>query len=521
MNSKTLVSLFMIVNFLFPISIVNANKIILENNSNVEWYKTYGDSGSENAYHAYQLKDGDYIIVGFKTFSGDDNCDLLVIKTDSAGKQKWLKTYGGNDNDMAIRIQETLDGNYIIFANINSKESTASNAWLIKIDKNGNKIWDKTYGNGEINSISDGWLTKDRGYILIGTKTDFGNSDIWVFKTNSNGVIEWEKNFDKSNYDAGISIYQTSDNGFIILGTYSKISYTNLWLIKLTSNGQKTNEITYGNVFLGSMCIGQSICQTNDGGYIIAGYRNYALNLFNLDFCLWKFKTNLQNEWEKIISSSNAKEMLNCVRQTTDGGYILVGNNLDTKDIKIFKTTSNGNQEWSTTFGGNKEDMGFTVEITSDYGYIVAGLTLSYGAGNGDALLIKLKSDNLPPNKPNKPSGKTTGGYGVDYSYSTKTTDSDGDQISYLFDWGDGTDSGWLGPYPSGTTITAKHTWKEQGSFDVKVKAKDGHGAESEWSDTLPVIMPKNRFHMYNDIKDIAQIFKIFFLYFLLIGQNK
>jgi len=98
---------------------------------------------------------------------------------------------------------------------------------------------------------------------------------------------------------------------------------------------------------------------------------------------------------------------------------------------------------------------------------------------------------NSPPIKPVKPSGTASGKINVEYTYTTSTTDPDGDQISYWFDWGDGTNSGWVGTYASGATASAKHTWTVKGSYQIKVKAKDTNGAESAWSDPLPVKMPR------------------------------
>jgi len=101
---------------------------------------------------------------------------------------------------------------------------------------------------------------------------------------------------------------------------------------------------------------------------------------------------------------------------------------------------------------------------------------------------------NTPPNKPAKPSGTINGKINVEYTYTSLATDPDGDQLYYLFDWGDGTDSGWVGPYNSGVTASAKHTWTVKGSYDIKVKARDVPlREESPWSDPLPVTMPLNQ----------------------------
>jgi hypothetical protein len=101
--------------------------------------------------------------------------------------------------------------------------------------------------------------------------------------------------------------------------------------------------------------------------------------------------------------------------------------------------------------------------------------------------------DTQPPEKPNTPIGPSSGNVGVQYTYTSSTSDPDGDQVYYWFDWDDGTNSGWIGPYNSGEETSASHTWARRGSYEIKVKAKDINGAQSEWSDPLPVTMPRTR----------------------------
>ena len=108
----------------------------------------------------------------------------------------------------------------------------------------------------------------------------------------------------------------------------------------------------------------------------------------------------------------------------------------------------------------------------------------------GDPTLA-ISSDSIPPEKPERPDGKTNGGIDKEYTFTSTTTDLDDDELYYLFDWGDGTYSGWVGPYNSGQTASASHTWTTQGDYQIKVRAKDEHGVQSDWSEPLGVAMPK------------------------------
>jgi hypothetical protein len=108
------------------------------------------------------------------------------------------------------------------------------------------------------------------------------------------------------------------------------------------------------------------------------------------------------------------------------------------------------------------------------------------------AQMVKSPHPSNPPAKPSTPVGKTLGIWHVEYTYTSTTTDPDGDNIFYLFDWGDGSNSGWIGPYSSGQTGTATHTWTVLGNYSVKVKARDVWGAGSIWSDPLAVRITDN-----------------------------
>jgi hypothetical protein len=95
------------------------------------------------------------------------------------------------------------------------------------------------------------------------------------------------------------------------------------------------------------------------------------------------------------------------------------------------------------------------------------------------------------PNQPQRPQGETTGQIDETYEYTTRTTDPDGDPVWYMWQWGDGSTSEWIGPFQSGEIANASHTWTNKDTFEIRVKAKDSSGGESTWSEPLSVTMPK------------------------------
>ncbi len=115
---------------------------------------------------------------------------------------------------------------------------------------------------------------------------------------------------------------------------------------------------------------------------------------------------------------------------------------------------------------------------------------IKYIFGPVQTYLYKSAVENYPPSKPSRPSGPSSGESGKEYTYSSSATDPNDHQLYYKWDWGDGTESDWLGPYGSGITCEASHTWSEEGSYSIRAKAKDIYDTESDWSDSLPITMP-------------------------------
>jgi len=156
----------------------------------------------------------------------------------------------------------------------------------------------------------------------------------------------------------------------------------------------------------------------------------------------------------------------------------------------------NNVDEWTEEFypSGATANISYSWNTSGTYNVKVKAEDISGAQSDFSSAkkVIIVAVDNEPPEKPDAPTGKTFCKVGISYSYSALTTDPDGDRIYYMFDWDDGTSTEWTGPYNTDQTISMSHIWDAKGTYQIKVKAKDEHGEESEWSDPLPITMPKN-----------------------------
>jgi hypothetical protein len=250
----------------------------------------------------------------------------------------------------------------------------------------------KTYGGTNWDWAYSVQQTSDGGYIVAGYTWSFsvGYYDIFLIKTDANGNVIWAKTYGGASFDWATSVQQTSDGGYIVAGATWSFGAGNgdIFLIKTDANGNLQWAKTYGGTF-GEYA--RSVQQTSDGGYIVAGNTS-SFGAGAVDIFLIKTDANGNMQWAKTYGGIYT-DSATSVQQTSDGGYIVAGATWSfgagNGDFFLIKTDANGNIIWAKTYGGTSYDLATSVQQTSDGGYIVAGFTTSFGAGYYDIFLIK------------------------------------------------------------------------------------------------------------------------------------
>lgn len=329
---------YIVVGYVSGVGYSGYSVIKLDRNGNVLWQKAYDGAKSDYAQSIRETSDGGYIIAGGSESFGAGSYDYWVLKLNGDGNVLWQKTYGELSSDFAHTIRETTDGGYIVAGY--SLVGSTYKPTLLKLDSNGNILWQKRYG-GSLPNYSFSTIsiqeTSDRGYIVATTNTH----DYWIMKLNSDGNVLWQKR-----YSAGIdytnSIQETPDGGYIVAGhgCCFGAGYYDIWLLKLDSNGNVLWQKTYGGTDLD---YANSILVTVDGGYIVAG----STRSFGVSTNFWVLKLDSGGNilWQKTYGSAASHDWANSIQETTDGGYIISGT------MMILKIDSEGNLDFCGMVG--------------------------------------------------------------------------------------------------------------------------------------------------------------------------
>lgn len=354
---------------------------------------------------------------------------LLTANTATAQQytfvKKWDKRYGGTSTEYCSLLLPTEDGGYLVAGGSQSPvsgEKTQPNwdttlqfndYWIIKVDANGNKQWDKRFGGFLQDNLFVARQTLDAGYILGGftisgidgdkTQPAWGGWDYWIVKIDSVGNKQWDKRYGGTANDELWDLQQTKDGGYI-LGGYSNSSiggdktqpnwdptqfYGDFWIVKVDATGSKEWDKRFGGVADETL---HSIMLTDDMGYLLGGYstsdssgdktqnsRGYT------DYWVVKIDSTGNKQWDKRFGGAD-EDMLKSMSITNEGGYVLSGisdSNISGDktvdgcnanfDYWIVKVSAVGNKEWDYTYGGQGDDGLMHIEPLGDGGYLLSG----------------------------------------------------------------------------------------------------------------------------------------------------
>lgn len=404
-----------------------------------------GGSQADFLTAAFRTKDGGMVaagtsnsgIAGEKTGASKGGADYWIVKYDVDGNIVWDKTIGGDKGDFLSVIKQTSDGGYILggtsVSGVSGDKSEAvkdnpglnpgGDFWIVKIDKDGNKVWDKTYGGSLTDSLTSVNQTSDGGYIIGGyssssasgdkSENNRGLQDYWVIKTSSTGAIQWEKTYGGAKVDRLASVKPTFDGGYIAAGTsesgigyeksekgYGKSDY---WIIKLNSSGGVEWDKSLGGNQV-ELCVGAE--QTLDGGYFVAGSSNSTISGIktqrnrgnsNTTFDYWVviLSPDLKVEKDRTFGGDQ-DDILTSAFQTIGKGYVLGGYSNSGKYGEKTESGYGGFDYWMVkqwggdsdriykdkTMGGEGNDYGTSISPINVSEFWFSGYSSSTSSGN-------------------------------------------------------------------------------------------------------------------------------------------
>lgn len=387
----------------------------------IEWQKCLGGSLDEYTYSLQQTNDGGYVIGGASSSNDGDvtgnhgNYDSWVVKLDASGNIVWQKSLGGSAREDLDEIRQTSDGGYVLAGGTRSNDGDVSgnhgntDFWIVKLDHDGNMLWQKCYGGSGDDQARSIKETTDAGFIVAGyswsndgdVSGNHGNSDYWIVKLDSIGNLQWQKCYGGSGFEFYfIEVEQTPDGGYAfgartqsddgdVTGNHGAFD---AWLVKLNSSGN----VEWGKCLGGSSTDAIHYLEPLPGGGFITGgvsassdgdaTQNHGAE----DCWILKLDSSGNTVWQKSLGGSSDDQLFS-IEQTGDGGFIACGysNSVDgdvtgnhgNYDSWVLKLDKHGDLQWEKAFGGSSFDDGWSVQQTTDHGFIIGGFS---GSDNGD-----------------------------------------------------------------------------------------------------------------------------------------
>ncbi len=361
------------------------------------WVRTYGGSGSDIFTDVIETEDGGFLLAGYTNSTGAGGYDCWAVRIDGEGNTIWEQTFGGEYNDQANGIVGTGDG-YILVGSTNSfGEGTPgySNIYIVKIDDEGSVIWESTYEGDLDDGAYDVIIAGDSCIVAGYTWLSFSTRDegILLYINPATGEIEGTQTTTGSSNDAFYSIAQTAYDCIAVGLTKSfgvgTPSYSNVLVVP--SHGFEVSIGGDGDEKgRGVVCVDGTDC-------VIVGSTN-SIGAGASDMYFIRVSSSGDIIWESTAGGSGndfGEDIVSTGSAVVATGYtISYGAGYD--DVYIVKVDLDGSLVWERTYGGTGNDHGNAiakVESDPDGGFIVAGGTMSFGAGDWDGYIIRTNAD--------------------------------------------------------------------------------------------------------------------------------
>jgi hypothetical protein len=354
-----------------------------------EFTRTYGGAGDDYAQAMLLLDDGSIVMLGATSSTGNGNYDIFLLKTDKNGNELWQRTYGGAGEDLGYAIAQTADKGFIIAGTTKSFGAGQTDAYLVRTDSEGNPAWQKTFGGSGDDHAWGMTILPDGGCMLGGITNSYGagGQDIYLLRTGPDGNMISYRTFGGPQDDGAVSICRGYNNSCMVLAGTNSFGNgnTDLYLLHVNYDCDSIYTRTFGTPEYEEP---HSITRTADGNFLITGHTAgfgdplhdmYALKITPAGTMTW------QNHYGDPDGHDGGQHGISC----TDGSYILCGRGHRTmsEDLYVIRTDKFGNKKWERHFGGSLTDDGLAI-CEDPVSFYVSGYTNT--ASGRDVYLIKI-----------------------------------------------------------------------------------------------------------------------------------
>ncbi len=349
--------------------------------------------------------EGNIVITGTSRSYGNGGDDIFFIKMKLEGGLISQKTFPKEHHERAYGIEECLDGNYMIVGEAWDGGFGREDIYLLKLDKQGDKLWEKYYGGYhtdqgfDIKSLEDGYIAL--GYTSSQPETTRGN--FYLVRTDLEGNMLWEKNFGTDYLDFGFSVLPSSSGDFYLLGTAggffnpARADFlnhdANLLLIRTNQNGFELSRKYMGG---SQHDWGKDMFESDSGELYLFG-STQSIGAGSFDMYLTKVDASGHILWERTYGESDF-EYGNAMSSDPEGNIFLTGTKKSPSlemgpDIYVIKTNPEGEVLWEQTLGGLGSDYGYDIECLPDSGCVIVGEIENIETKFSDIYVARLDKD--------------------------------------------------------------------------------------------------------------------------------